>query len=43
MSPEKAFYERRNRTKQTERQPKIVVDLMKLDTLMIELVSSAGE
>jgi hypothetical protein len=43
MSPERDFYEGRQRTKQTERQPRIVVDLMKLNTYMIELVSGPHE
>jgi hypothetical protein len=32
MGPEKDFNEGWQRTKQTERQPRIVVDLMKLNT-----------
>jgi hypothetical protein len=32
MGPERDIYEGRQRTKQTERQPKIVVDLIKLNT-----------
>jgi hypothetical protein len=43
MGPEKDVYEGRQRTKQTERQPRIVADLINLNTLMIELVSGACE
>jgi hypothetical protein len=43
MGPERDCYEGRQRTKQTERQPIIVVDSIKLNTQMIELVSGAGE
>jgi hypothetical protein len=32
MGPERDFYEGTQRTKQTERQPRIVVDLIKLNT-----------
>jgi hypothetical protein len=39
MGRERDFYEGRQRTEETERQPSIVVDLIKLITKMIELVS----
>jgi hypothetical protein len=38
MGPERDFYEGRQRTKQTKRQPRVVVDLIKLSTKIIELV-----
>jgi hypothetical protein len=37
MGPERDIYEKIQRTKQSERQPKIVVDSIKLNTWMIEL------
>ena len=43
LGPERDFYEGRQRTKETERQPRIVVDLIKLNTQMIEIVSGARE
>jgi hypothetical protein len=43
MGPERDFYERRQRTIQTERQPRIMVDFIKFNTYMIELVSGARE
>jgi hypothetical protein len=41
MGRERDFYEGRQHTKQTKHQPTRVVDLMILNTWMIELVSSA--
>jgi hypothetical protein len=38
---ERAIYEGRQPSKQKKRQPKLVVDLIKLNTYMIELVSDA--
>ena len=43
MGPERDFYEGRQRTEETERQPRIVVDLMELNTHMFEIVSGARE
>jgi hypothetical protein len=43
MGPERFFYEGRQRTKQTERQPRIVADLIKLNTSVIDSASGALE
>jgi hypothetical protein len=43
MGPERDFYEGGQRTKQTERQSRVVVDMITLNTKMIELVSDARE
>jgi hypothetical protein len=43
MGPERDFYEGRQRTKQTERQPRKVDDLMKLNTYLIGLLKGAPE
>jgi hypothetical protein len=43
MGPERDFYEERQRTEEAERQPRIVVDLMKFNNQMTELVSGARE
>ena len=43
MGPERDFYEGGQRTKETERQPRTEVDLIKLNTQMIEIVSGARE
>jgi hypothetical protein len=43
MGPERDFYEGRQRAKQTERQPRIVVYFIKLSTWMIKLVSGVSE
>jgi hypothetical protein len=43
MGPERDFYKGRQRTEETERQPIIVTDQIKLNTKMTELVSGARE
>ena len=43
MGPERDFYEGRQRTKQTEHQPRKVAYFIVFNTLMIKLVSAARD